>query len=126
MPYSFAHLIIPHIMVKRVMRLYGLDDAHAEVLRHWIDRLEREYRDPQTDIALEVRPPTSCRVIGAEPSTRPELGHRGLLREGLRRDMGASSEAVISILVIIIVVCEQALLIYRFSDEARRLEVLLA
>ncbi len=40
--------------MKRVMRMYGLDEAMADVFRFWVDRLEREYRDPLTDMALEV------------------------------------------------------------------------
>jgi hypothetical protein len=70
-------------MLKRVMRTYGLDDSHAEVLRHWIDRLEREYRDPQTDAALEVKHKYYY-SIGQEPPAGPEPDTGRLLREGLR------------------------------------------
>lgn len=98
------------------MRTYGLDDSHAEVLCHWIDRLERQYLDPQTDSALEV-PYSPSHPIGQELPPGPEFDTRRLLRKGLRRDPDPSAEAliiiiIISILVIVIIVLsEEALLV---------------
>lgn len=32
------------------MRLHGLDETEVQVFHFWIDRLQREYRDPTTSV----------------------------------------------------------------------------
>jgi len=47
---NYGLLMICHIFLKRVMPLYYKDESEVEVLRFWIDRLQREYRDPIDEV----------------------------------------------------------------------------
>lgn len=37
------------------MRLHGLDETEVQVFHFWIDRLQREYRDPTTSVATNEK-----------------------------------------------------------------------
>lgn len=53
--FSFAYLIICHIILKRVLPMYALENSEVEVFYFWVDRLEREYREPLLKVAEYVR-----------------------------------------------------------------------
>jgi hypothetical protein len=46
--------VIPHVFLRRVMPMHALDEAEVEVFRFWVDRLQREYREPKTEFNEQV------------------------------------------------------------------------